>query len=75
KQDVQPFRYKHLGMLAYVGGNKALADLEDVKSRGWATWLFWRSAYLTKIVSLRNKVSIAIDWTKAIVFGRDISQF
>jgi NADH:ubiquinone reductase (non-electrogenic) len=72
---VQPFKYKHLGMLAYVGDNKALADLEDVKGRGWTTWLFWRSAYLTKIVSLRNKFSIAVDWTKAMVFGRDISQF
>jgi NADH:ubiquinone reductase (non-electrogenic) len=75
KQDVLPFTYKHLGMLAYIGDNKALADLEDVKSRGWATWLFWRSAYLTKIVSFRNKFSIAVDWTKAMVFGRDISQF
>lgn len=75
RQDVQPFKYKHFGMLAYVGDNKALADLEDVKGSGWTTWLFWRSAYLTKIVSVRNKFSIAIDWTKAIVFGRDISQF
>ncbi len=74
-QEVEPFKYKHLGMLAYVGSNKALADLEEVKGRGWSTWLFWRSAYITKIVSLRNKFSIAIDWTKAIVFGRDISQF
>jgi NADH:ubiquinone reductase (non-electrogenic) len=74
-ESVQPFKYKHLGMLAYIGNNKALADLEDVKGRGWATWLFWRSAYLTKIVSLRNKFSIAVDWTKAMVFGRDISQF
>jgi NADH:ubiquinone reductase (non-electrogenic) len=74
-QEVEPFKYKHLGMLAYVGDNKALADLDEIKGRGWTTWLFWRSAYLTKIVSLRNKFSIAIDWTKAIVFGRDISQF
>ena len=74
-EQVEPFQYKHLGMLAYVGDNKALADLEDVKGRGWATWLFWRSAYLTKIVSLRNKFSILTDWTKAMLFGRDISQF
>lgn len=75
KETAEPFRYKHLGMLAYVGDNKALADLEGVKGRGWTTWLFWRSAYLTRIVSFRNKFSIAVDWTKAMVFGRDISQF
>ncbi|MER3524199.1 MAG: hypothetical protein C4326_09070 [Ignavibacteria bacterium] len=74
-RSVEPFQYKHLGMLAYIGGRRALADLESVKGRGWVTWLFWRSAYLTKIVSIRNKLSILVDWLKAFVFGRDISQF
>lgn len=72
---VEPFQYRHLGMLAYIGGNKALADLESYKWSGWSTWLFWRSAYLSKIVSLKNKVSVMFDWVKAKIFGRDISQF
>lgn len=72
---VEPFQYKHLGMLAYIGSNRALADLESFKGRGWATWLFWRSAYLSRIVSLKNKVMVMFDWVKAQVFGRDISQF
>lgn len=75
KQTVEPFKYKHLGMLAYIGSNRALADLENFKGRGWATWLFWRSAYLSKIVSVKNKVLVLFDWVKAKVFGRDISQF
>lgn len=75
KESVEPFQYKHLGMLAYVGDSKALADLEGVKGRGWATWLFWRSAYLSRIVSLKNKVLVMFDWIKAKLFGRDISQF
>jgi NADH:ubiquinone reductase (non-electrogenic) len=72
---VEPFRYRHLGMLAYVGSNRALADLENFKGSGWATWLFWRSAYLSRIVSLKNKYSVLTDWIKAKLFGRDISQF
>ena len=75
KLPVEPFRYKHLGMLAYIGNNKALADLQNFKGRGWATWLFWRSAYLSKIVSLKNKFSVMTDWVKSKLFGRDISQF
>ncbi len=74
-EHVEEFQYKHLGMLAYVGGNRALADLEGYKGRGWTTWLFWRSAYLTRIVSLRNKILVMFDWLKAKVFGRDMSQF
>jgi NADH:ubiquinone reductase (non-electrogenic) len=72
---VAPFQYHHLGMLAYVGSNRALADLQNFKGRGWYTWLFWRSAYLSRIVSLKNKVLVLFDWVKTQVFGRDISQF
>jgi NADH:ubiquinone reductase (non-electrogenic) len=72
---IDPFHYRHLGMLAYIGGNKALADLQAYKGRGWATWLFWRSTYLTRIVSVKNKVLVMFDWVKTQVFGRDISQF
>jgi NADH:ubiquinone reductase (non-electrogenic) len=72
---VEPFQYRHLGMLAYIGSNKALADLETFKGRGFATWLFWRSAYLSRIVSVKNKVLVLFDWIKAQFFGRDISQF
>lgn len=70
-----PFTYRHLGMLAYVGGNRALADLQSYKGRGWTTWIFWRSAYLTRLVSLKNKAKVLTDWTMARIFGRDISQF
>jgi NADH:ubiquinone reductase (non-electrogenic) len=74
-RDPKPFVYKHLGMLAYIGSNRALADLAAVKGRGFATWLFWRSTYLTKLVSPKNKLLVLFDWFKTLVFGRDISRF
>ena len=69
------FRYKHYGMLAYIGSGEALADLERVKGRGFATWLFWRSVYITRLVSMKNKVLVLFDWAKTFIFGRDISRF
>lgn len=70
-----PFRYRDLGMLAYIGGNKALADLSTVKGRGYLAFIFWRSAYLTRLVNLKNKILVVFDWLKTMVFGRDISRF
>ncbi len=70
-----PFTYRDLGMLAYVGNRRALANLPNVKGKGFATFLFWRSAYLTRLVSIKNKVLVLFDWVKASVFGRDISSF
>jgi NADH dehydrogenase FAD-containing subunit len=38
-------------------------------------YLFWRSAYLTRLVSFKNKVLVLFDWLKTSVFGRDLSRF
>jgi NADH:ubiquinone reductase (non-electrogenic) len=72
---VEPFRFKASGMLAYIGGGEALADLPQVKWSGRAAWLFWRSVYLTKLVSPANKIKVLFDWIKARLFGRDLSRF
>lgn len=69
------FKYRNLGMLAYIGKHRALADTRYVKGRGFGTWLLWRSAYVTKLVSLKNKVLVLFDWFKTALFGRDISRF
>ncbi len=69
------FKYHHRGMLAYIGSNRAIADLQNFKAKGFTTWLFWRSAYLTKLVSLKNKILVFGDWVQTSLFGRDISRF
>lgn len=72
---MKSFHYRHMGMLAYIGGRKALADTASFTGRGFSTWIFWRSAYVTKLVSLKNKIMVLFDWFKAAIFGRDISRF
>ncbi|KAJ3089834.1 NADH:ubiquinone oxidoreductase [Physocladia obscura] len=72
---VTPFVYNHQGSLAYVGGDKAVADLPaGIKLRGEATYYFWRSAYLSELFLLRNRVMVGFDWVKCKLFGRDISR-
>lgn len=74
-ENTKPFTFKDLGMLAYIGSHKALADLPKYKGTGFATFIFWRSAYLTRLVSFKNKILVLFDWTKTILFGRDVSNF
>jgi hypothetical protein len=33
----------------------------------------WRGIYWSKQVSMRNRVLVTIDWIKAALFGRDLS--
>ncbi|PFH47039.1 hypothetical protein AMATHDRAFT_77394 [Amanita thiersii Skay4041] len=78
KIKLRPFHYSHQGSLAYIGSEKAIADLPfmngNIASGGVATFLFWRSAYLSTLFSLRNRTLVATDWLKVKLFGRDVSR-
>ncbi|KAI1448316.1 FAD/NAD(P)-binding domain-containing protein [Annulohypoxylon stygium] len=77
-KDVKPFHYSHQGSLAYIGSEKAVADVAwlngNVATGGKLTYLFWRSAYLSMCFSTRNRVLVALDWVKAKLYGRDVSR-
>lgn len=54
-KDIKPFHYTHQGSLAYIGSEKAVADVSwwngNIASGGRMTYLFWRSAYLSMCFS------------------------
>jgi len=56
-KDVKPFHYSHQGSLAYIGSDKAVADVSwfngNFASGGSLTFLFWRSAYLSMCFSCK----------------------
>ena len=79
---VAPFQFLNLGILAYTGGGSALAQLQlspaeqsRVKSRGKIGFSLWRSVYLSKQVSNKNRWLVSLDWLKTRIFGRDITSF
>lgn len=76
-----PFQFLNLGILAYTGGGSALAQLQvtpadegRLKGKGKLGFGLWRSVYLSKQVSWRNRFLVFTDWTKAQLFGRDITR-
>lgn len=76
-----PFQFLNLGILAYTGGGSALAQVQVVpnekgtlKGKGKLGFGLWRSVYLSKQVSWRNRFLVATDWVKTQVFGRDITR-
>ncbi|KAG7095159.1 hypothetical protein E1B28_005938 [Marasmius oreades] len=78
KVKLRPFHYSHQGSLAYIGSDKAIADLPfangNIATGGVMTFLFWRSAYISTLFSLRNRVLVANDWLITKIFGRDLSR-
>jgi NADH dehydrogenase FAD-containing subunit len=68
-----------MGSMAYVGGWTAVLDMKGVATNepagnaGPLAWLFWRSAYFTMSVSMKNKILIPGFWFLTWIYGRDIS--
>ncbi|RMZ76957.1 hypothetical protein DV737_g4626, partial [Chaetothyriales sp. CBS 132003] len=77
-KQVGPFHYSHQGSLAYIGAERAVADVSwfqgNIASGGTMTYLFWKSAYLSMCFSSRNRILVMLDWAKAKFFGRDVSR-
>ncbi|WBW71175.1 internal mitochondrial NADH dehydrogenase (ubiquinone) Ndi1 [Schizosaccharomyces osmophilus] len=73
---LQAFQYNHQGAMAYVGHDKAIADLKVPYFNkilplhgNWGN-TFWRLAYLNQLVSGRSQFLVLFDWLKARLFGR-----
>jgi len=75
KTPVKPFQYKFLGLMTYVGSSKSLIDSPAIKGSGFIAWLTWRTAYLTKLGSLKNRLQVPFDWLRCLIFGRDVTTF
>ncbi|KAJ2524328.1 NADH:ubiquinone oxidoreductase [Coemansia sp. RSA 2049] len=76
-QTVKPFVYSSNGSLAYIGGEKAIAELpffnKHITVGGPLTSLFWKSYCLWELSSVRSSLSVATDWVKRALFGRTMS--
>ncbi|OHF00138.1 hypothetical protein CORC01_04546 [Colletotrichum orchidophilum] len=71
----KPFKFRNLGAMAYLGSWRAIHQSSADEIKGRAAWILWRCAYLTKSMSIRNKILVPVYWFITWVFGRDISRF
>ncbi|KAG5350439.1 hypothetical protein C0989_011053 [Termitomyces sp. Mn162] len=70
----KPFRYLHLGSLAYIG-NAAVFDFGGHSFMGGLAAMYaWRSVYWNEQVSARTRGLLMIDWIIRGVWGRDLSR-
>jgi NADH dehydrogenase len=71
----KPFRYRTLGMMAALGGRKAVAQLPGNRViTGFLAWFFWRTYYLLRLPGLDRKFRVAFDWTLELLFPRDTAE-
>jgi NADH:ubiquinone reductase (H+-translocating) len=70
----KPYRYRMLGQVATLGRYKGIADVVDLRFRGFAGWFVTRSYHLYQLPLLTRKLRVVTDWTTALFFRRDIAE-
>ncbi|KAI1115049.1 pyridine nucleotide-disulfide oxidoreductase-domain-containing protein [Nemania sp. NC0429] len=73
--DARPFRFRNWGVMTYLGSWRAIHQSSADELTGRAAWFLWRTAYLTKSMSVRNKIMVPVYWAISYLFGRDVSRF
>jgi NADH dehydrogenase len=71
---LEPFVYRTKGGLASLGHYKGVANPLGVRLRGFPAWFLHRSYHLAYMPTFSRKVRIAMDWTVALLFPRDVAQ-
>ena len=68
-----PLTYKSSGNLVSLGEWAAAGEIGHFRFGGHIAWFFWRTVYLSKILSWSKKVQVAVNWTINLFTPRDIS--
>jgi NADH dehydrogenase len=71
---LEPFRWKHKGSVASLGHYRGVANPLGVRIRGFPAWFLHRTYHLLYMPTWGRRVRIALDWTVALLFPRDIAQ-
>ena len=80
-KELGPFVYRSLGSMATVGGTNAILQLHrqgqssSFSFAGFSSWVAWRSAYLTRLGTMKARMFVATNWLISFLFGRDVSRY
>ena len=74
-QPLGAFAFKSPGQLAAIGRRSGVARIFGINFSGFVAWALWRTVYLSKLPRLEKKLRVAIEWTLALFFPRDLVQY
>lgn len=66
---LKEFEYHDKGSMATVGKRKAIVDLPKFSFKGRFAWFFWMFLHLMLILSVKNKLSIFVNWMMSYFYN------
>lgn len=59
---MKPFKYIDKGLMATIGRNKAVVDLNKFRFQGVFAWFVWMFVHLFSLIGFRNKAVVFLNW-------------
>ena len=63
-----------LGQVATLGRYKGIAQVLNLRFRGFPGWFVTRTYHLYQLPLVTRKLRVVVDWTTALFFRRDIAE-
>ncbi len=73
-ESLQPFRYRNKGLLVSLGRYQGVARVMGIPLKGVPAWFLHRAYHLAMIPTFGRKFRVAVDWSIALFFKRDVVQ-
>ena len=70
----RPYRYRMLGQVATLGRYKGIAQVLNLRFRGFPGWFVTRTYHLYQLPLFSRKLRVDVDWTTSLFFRRDIAE-
>ena len=70
KDNRKPFKYKDKGMMATIGGFKAIGVVGRYEISGFIAWLFWSLVHLIYLIGYKSKIVVVIEWIFAFFLNK-----
>jgi NADH:ubiquinone reductase (H+-translocating) len=65
------YKHKHVGSVASLGLHKGVADVYNIRLRGWPAWFMHRTYHMSRVPTFNRKIRVIADWTLALFFRRE----
>ena len=70
KKDRKPFKYRDKGMMATIGGFKAIGVIGKFEISGFIAWLIWSLVHLVYLIGYKSKFVVFIEWIFAFFYNK-----
>lgn len=64
------FNHRHMGSLATIGRQAAVADFGLIRLKGAIAWWLWGAAHVAFLVGGRNRAAVLLNWVWAYLTFR-----